>query len=202
MGNSECCCAQDPDPKGAGATTYPMVPPEQDRQGAGFSSFSSGTTPERPKNEVLHQLPVLAEEQQFATVVPPPAVSSAIEQEEEQQRQPLQEEKSKDSYVMDGLKVITITILKKSHVDRLGLDLQHQDFGDQGGSAHDLKKSYLLVRNVESGKAADGTGLQVGDKIVKVNDVEGSTDRMIGMCGESLSLVFHVVRPSSQVQPS
>eukprot|EP00403_Amphidinium_massartii_P015993 CAMPEP_0178428894 /NCGR_PEP_ID=MMETSP0689_2-20121128/30519_1 /TAXON_ID=160604 /ORGANISM="Amphidinium massartii, Strain CS-259" /LENGTH=182 /DNA_ID=CAMNT_0020050693 /DNA_START=46 /DNA_END=597 /DNA_ORIENTATION=- len=80
----------------------------------------------------------------------------------------------------EGGEPMAITI-NKAHIDeKLGIEL-----------CCPLGCEIVLVKALHDGcaaarQAATGDGLQVGDKIVKVNDAEGDINRMLSACGTAV----------------
>mmetsp|Transcript_54526 Transcript_54526/g.130044 ORF Transcript_54526/g.130044 Transcript_54526/m.130044 type:complete len:204 (-) Transcript_54526:166-777(-) len=203
MGNN--CCVQEDTP--AASSTYQVVPAEQERQFAGFSeSFAADAPPPAPGPSLpngsktpTHAAPAPAE-----TVEPSPGVDIArpiLEGNAPKSSGMKLEEKKEPSPALasvpagfpdDSEERLAITIVKGSMEDKLGVDLKHCT-------------GYVLVKRILDGflaakHAAGGNGLKVGDKVVKINGVEGDTDQMVAACGESLSITFHLVRPKDLSQ--
>mmetsp|Transcript_58567 Transcript_58567/g.136835 ORF Transcript_58567/g.136835 Transcript_58567/m.136835 type:complete len:179 (+) Transcript_58567:65-601(+) len=83
---------------------------------------------------------------------------------------------------------ITVTIVKASKEEKLGLDLTHC-------------KHYLLIGRIYPNLAAarhnmeaDGEKLFVGDKIIEVNGIRGSDEDMVAACKEESVVMLKVIR--------
>mmetsp|Transcript_22929 Transcript_22929/g.53660 ORF Transcript_22929/g.53660 Transcript_22929/m.53660 type:complete len:191 (+) Transcript_22929:50-622(+) len=185
MGNN--CCVQEEDAPG---TIHQVAPSEQERQFAGFSdSFAPDAV---PSPAVSRTSQTMLQQEAFDVITSEPskpsiAMASPVPVLQQEEPQPDAAKQLAEKSLEEQTGELTVTICKTNLEEKLGVDLKHCE-------------GYVLVKNIFEGFAAAqhaDTGkesLKLGDKIVKINDVEGDTDRMVAACKDSLVITFSVVR--------